>query len=85
MVLMSCRYDKCFQQKKGYCSYPDSILQQYPNRKYLGEPFYHFLRYSYTFDDRLQWGMVAEKDAGEPFWNNHHKGYDFYSENFGHR
>ena len=23
--------------------------------------------------------MVAEKDAGEPFWNNHHKGYDFYS------
>lgn len=73
------RYDKCFQQKKGYCSYPDSILQQYPNRKYLGEPFYHSLRYSYTFDDRLQWGMVAEKDAGEPFWNNHHKGYDFYS------
>ena len=73
------RYDKCFQQKKGYCSYPDSILQQYPNRKYLGEPFYHSLRYSYTFDDRFQWGMVAEKDAGEPFWNNYHKGYDFYS------
>ena len=73
------RYDKCFQQKKGYCSYPDSILQQYPNRKYLGEPFYHHLRYSYAFDDRLQLGIVAEKDAGEPFWNSHHKGYDFYS------
>ena len=27
------RYDRCFQQKKGYCSYPDSVLQQYPNRK----------------------------------------------------
>ncbi|WP_370862293.1 helix-hairpin-helix domain-containing protein [Parabacteroides faecis] len=73
------RYDKCFQQKKGYCSYPDSILQQYPNRKYLGEPFYHHLRYSYAFDDRLQLGIVAEKDAGEPFWNSYHKGYDFYS------
>ncbi|RHR39014.1 helix-hairpin-helix domain-containing protein [Parabacteroides sp. AF18-52] len=73
------RYDKCFQQKKGYCSYPDSILQQYPNRKYLGEPFYHHLRYSYAFDDRLQLGVVAEKDAGEPFWNSYHKGYDFYS------
>lgn len=73
------RYDKCFQQKKGYGSYPDSVLQQYPNRKYLGEPFYHSLRYAFTFDDRLQAGFVAEKDAGEPFWNRTHKGYDFYS------
>lgn len=73
------RYDKCFQQKKGYGSYPDSILQQYPNRKYLGEPFYHSLRYSYTFDDRFQFGIVGEKDAGEPFWNSYHKGYDYYS------
>ena len=54
------RYDQCFQQIKGYCSYPDSILQQYPNRKYLGEPFYHSLRYSYAFDERLQFGVVAE-------------------------
>ncbi|WP_075559653.1 helix-hairpin-helix domain-containing protein [Parabacteroides timonensis] len=73
------KYDQCFQQKKGYCSYPDSILQQYPNRKYLGEPFYHSLRYSYAFDERLQFGIVAEKDAGEPFWNEYHKGYDYYS------
>lgn len=73
------RYDQCFQQKKGYKFQPDSILEQYPNRKYLGEPFYHSLRYSYTFDNRIQWGLTAEKDAGEPFWNNRHKGYDYYS------
>lgn len=73
------RYDQCFQQKKGYCSYPDSILLQYPNRKYRGEPFYTSLRYSYAFDERLQFGLVAEKDAGEPFWNQYHKGYDYYS------
>ena len=73
------RYDRCFQQKKGYGSYPDSVLQQYPNRKYLGEPFYHSIRYSYNFDERVQLGLVAEKDAGEPFWNAHHKGYDSYS------
>ena len=73
------RYDQCFQQKQGYRSYPDSILEQYPNRTYLGEPFYTSLRYSYSFDDRIQWGVVAEKDAGEPFWNQHHKGYDYYS------
>lgn len=76
------RYDQCFQQKKGYSSYPDSILQQYPNRKYLGEPFYNSLRYSYTFDERLQFGIVTEKDSGEPFLNSYHKGYDFYSVHF---
>lgn len=76
------RYDKGFQQKKGYRSQPDSILEQYPNRKYLGEPFYNSLRYSYSFDDRLQAGLTAEKDAGEPFLNKHHKGYDYYSFHF---
>lgn len=73
------RYDQCFQQKKGYCSYPDSILNKYPNRKYLGEPFYTSFRYSYEYEDCLQAGLIAEKDAGESFLNKTHKGYDFYS------
>lgn len=73
------RYDRCFQQKKGYSSYSDSLLLQYPNRVYTGEPFYHSFRYSYAFDERIQWGVVAEKDTGEPFWNKYHKGYDYYS------
>jgi hypothetical protein len=73
------RYDPLLQEKQGYKPQPDSILQQYPNRKYLGEPFYHSLRYSYTFDERVQAGLVAEKDAGEPFWKRTHKGYDYYS------
>lgn len=73
------RYDQCFRQKKGYRSQPDSVLQKYPNRRYLGEPFYNSVRYSYTFDERLQFGVVGEKDAGEPFWNSYHKGYDYYS------
>ena len=75
------RYDQCFQQKKGYSSYPDSILEYYPNRKYLGEPFYHSVRYTYELDDRIFGSFVAEKDAGEPFWNKHHKGYDYYAVN----
>lgn len=76
------RYDQCFQQKKGYGSYPDSVLQKYPNRKYLGEPFYASIRYSYNFEDRLQMGFVGEKDAGEPFWSETHKGFDYYSFHF---
>lgn len=73
------RYDQCFQQKKGYKPVPDTILAQYPNRKYLGEDFYHSVRYAYQFDERIQFGMVAEKDGGEPFMNKVHKGYDYYS------
>ena len=73
------RYDRCLNQKQGYQDVPDSILQLYPNRKYVGEPFYTSLRYAYSFDNRLQAGFVAEKDAGEAFWTNDHKGYDFYS------
>jgi hypothetical protein len=73
------RYDPALQEKQGYRPQPDSILQQYPNRKYLGEPFYHSIRYSCTFDERLQAGLVAEKDAGEPFGKRIHRGYDYYS------
>ncbi|MDR0835355.1 MAG: helix-hairpin-helix domain-containing protein, partial [Tannerella sp.] len=73
------RYDRSLEQKAGYKDVPDSILQKYPNRKYVGEPFYTSLRYSYTFRDQLQAGFTAEKDAGESFTNKAHKGYDFYS------
>ncbi|MDR2680478.1 MAG: helix-hairpin-helix domain-containing protein [Tannerella sp.] len=73
------RYDGCLNEKKGYGDYPDSVLQKYPNRKYAGEPFYSSVRYAYSFDNRLQIGFVAEKDAGEAFWNGQHKGFDYYS------
>jgi hypothetical protein len=73
------RYDQCLQEKSGYADYPDSILQQYPNRKYVGEPFYTSIRYAYGFENRLQAGFVGEKDAGEAFRNSRHKGYDYYS------
>ena len=76
---LAIRYSRTLQEKQGYKPLSDSILQQSPNRKYLGEPFYHSIRYSYTFDERIQAGLVAEKDAGEPFWNSTHKGYDYYS------
>jgi hypothetical protein len=73
------RLDRTFPLKQGYLPLSDSALQQSPNSRYLGEPYYHALRYSYTFDDRLQAGLVMEKDAGEPFMNSRHKGYDYYS------
>lgn len=76
------RYDRNLNRKKGYGTIPDSVMAASMNKKYLGEPFYHSIRYSYTFADRLQAGIVAEKDAGEPFFRKDHRGYDFYSAHF---
>jgi hypothetical protein len=73
------RYDQGFQQKKGYMNYPDSVLDASPNKKYIGEPYYHSLRYSYSHGSNIQLGVLGEKDAGEPFLTNGRKGYDYYS------
>ena len=73
------RFDPSFQQKAGYRDYPDSVLAASPNKRYIGEPFYTSVSYAYDFDDRVQAGFVAEKDAGEPFARARHKGFDFYS------
>jgi hypothetical protein len=73
------RFDRVFPLKEGYRPAPDSVLQKSPNSRYLGQPFYHAFRYSYAFDDRVQAGLVMEKDAGEPFMNSRRKGYDYYS------
>lgn len=73
------RFDKTLTPRAGYASYPDSVLERYPNRKYWGEDFYTSLRYSFRYRDRIQAGFTAEKDAGEPFLRSGYpKGYDHY-------
>ncbi|MDR2499086.1 MAG: helix-hairpin-helix domain-containing protein [Tannerellaceae bacterium] len=70
------RFDRCLQTKEGYRPLPaDSVAKLPDNKRYLGEPFYHSLKYSYSFGNKILAGIAAEKDAGEPF----RKGYDFYS------
>lgn len=66
-------------EKAGYRHYPDSILSRHPNRRYLGEPFYHNLRYQYRFADKLSAGLVVEKDAGEALFKGGFNGYDYIS------
>lgn len=73
------RFDKTLTKRSGYSEFPDSILEKYPNRKYRGEDFYHSLKYAFTYRDKIQFGMLGEKDAGEPFWQtDYRKGYDHY-------
>jgi len=47
---------------------------------YTGDPWKHCLRYKYTYNHKLEAGILAEKDAGEKFFTgNQKKGFDFYS------
>ncbi|MEA4915910.1 ComEA family DNA-binding protein [Proteiniphilum sp.] len=73
------RFDKTLTRRAGYGHFSDSILRRYPNRKYLGEDFYTSLRYSFRYRNKVQMGITAEKDAGEPFFRpDSLRGYDHY-------
>jgi len=54
----------------------------YAENNYLGEPFYQSLRYNFQSRNKVFFGITAEKDEGEPFWTEKHKGFDFYSAHF---
>lgn len=73
------RFDKTLNKRAGYGEFSDSILQRYPNRKYRGEDFYTSLKYAFAYRDKIQFGLLGEKDAGEPFLRkDYRKGYDHY-------
>lgn len=74
------RLDIPLNKKSGYKSISDSVLQENPNKHYLGSPLYHSLRYGFHYKEQLYFGFTAEKDAGEPFFRKQNKkGYDYYS------
>jgi DNA uptake protein and related DNA-binding proteins len=75
------RLDKGLETKEGYRFLPEEDQNQMVNnsKSYLGNDFYNSLRYRFHYKDRIQFGVTAEKDAGEQCWGTTHKGYDFYS------
>lgn len=47
---------------------------------YLGEPYKHWFRYQFSYQDYLRIGIVGSQDAGEPlFARGNSWGYDYYS------
>jgi len=71
------RFDKTAQLKKGYVPVVnDSGLVSKP---YMGSPLYSSFKYNFIFKNKLLFGVVAEKDAGEQFWGSRHRGFDSYS------
>lgn len=72
------RYGRVLEKSKGY-NKPDTSGTNY----YMGSRDAMFLRYTYNYKNLLQWGLLADKDAGEQFFKGSQKqGFDFYSFHF---
>jgi len=69
------RYDRCLQDKNGYVNKATA-----PNKKYVGDPNYYYVKYLFRATDKMDVGFTAKKDAGELAWYD--KGFDFYSFHF---
>lgn len=67
------RYAQVLERSRGF-------NKSIPGTKYLGSPQRLFFRYRYNYKNLLQYGIVADKDAGEQFFKGaQNKGFDFYS------
>ena len=72
------RVTQILEKSKGY-----KLNANTANNYYPGSPQRIFMRYKYQYKNLLQYGIVAEKDAGEQFFKGHQKsGFDFYSVHF---
>ncbi len=69
------RASQVVEKSKGYLVDTTRTKNYYP-----GSPLRFLLRYKYQYKNLLQYGIVADKDAGEQFFKGTQKnGFDFYS------
>lgn len=68
------RYGQLLQKQEGY-KIPDSSARS----RYLGSADRVFVRYRLNAGENISMNFNLEKDAGEPFINKRHRGFDFYS------
>ncbi len=63
------------ENPKGYQKNAD------PNStRYLGSKYSLYTRYNYQYKDKLEWGLIADKDAGEQiFKGENQRGFDYLS------
>jgi len=73
------RFGRSIQEKLGYAGTSDSTQAK---NAYLGDPNQIYLRYGFNYKEKMQWGLVLEKDAGERIWNKGNGGIDYLSFHF---
>lgn len=68
------RLQPVLQKSEGY------IMADTTPGRYTGSPYKLLWRYKYLHRNNFQYGLTAEKDAGEQFFKNRQRfGFDFYS------
>lgn len=77
------RYGRVLEPQEGYAPIDDSTLAEHPNSRYLGDKNKLYFRYKYRYSNRVSFGFLGDKDAGEEFFTgNNPNGFDFYSAHF---
>jgi hypothetical protein len=70
------RSQRVIETQNGFLPVPEgSASRSY----YLGDPWKHFMRYRFTYQRKISFGITAEKDQGEEFFKGSQKSFDFYS------
>ncbi len=73
------RYQRVPEQKSGYRSVSDSVLQS-SNSFYYGNADHYYTRLRYSYLNNVSFGVTADKDPGEQFFKGTQpNGFDFYS------
>lgn len=68
------------QDAVGYEDVSDSIRSSNLEKYYPGNKHRLYSRYKFNYKNKLLWGLTAEKDPGEQFFQGEQKyGFDFYS------
>lgn len=74
------RYQDVLEERQGYAPISPEELAENPNRRYLGSSYRAYARYRFTYGRNISFGITAEKDPGEEFFQGTQKqGFDFYS------
>ena len=71
------RWSRTLEKQKGY-----EAQEEKPPR-YEGDANKLYMRYFHAYENNFSFGVTAEKDAGESFFNgSNRQGFDFYSAHF---
>lgn len=72
------RWGRLLEEQRGFIVPEDSTANYY-----LGDPNRLYLRYYKNFENKMTFGITAEKDPGEEFFSGSNtQGFDFYSAHF---
>lgn len=76
---LSSTFNVPLYRREGFRAHSREELEKNPNRQYLGNNVATTLRYRSSLNNRLSWGLTAQKDEGEPFADGKNRLYDSYS------